>query len=154
MLQGNKLTQLHFRNVLFFGIIFLSLIFSSCKKESAKSVKPAEGHRKKVAAKTAPGAEPIKEEAFVYASHDKRDPFVPLVDSKGRPVSVVEGGLQFKVSDMYLEGIIWDAVKPMAIINDEVVSPGDKIRGVTIIEIKKDKVILSYQNETFELKMD
>ena len=97
---------------------------------------------------------PIQEEKFLYASHDKRDPFLPLVDKKGRPVSIVEGGVQFKASDLYLEGIIWDEVKPMAIINDEVVSSGDKIRGVTIEKIEKDKVILNYQDSSFELKMD
>ncbi|MBL7170765.1 MAG: general secretion pathway protein GspB [Candidatus Omnitrophica bacterium] len=133
-------------------IIFFVPILSSCKKapDVAERVKKP---RKKVVAKEIK-LKPIEEEKFLYASHNKRDPFVPLVDKKGRPVSVVEGGLQFKASDLYLEGIIWDPIKPMAIINDEVVSSGDKIRGVTIIKIEKDKVVLSYQDKTFDLRMD
>jgi len=133
-------------------LILLLAFFSSCKKvpDAAERVKRP---RKNVAAKEIK-LKPIEEEKFLYASHDKRDPFVPLVDKKGRPVSVVGGGLQFKASDLYLEGIIWDPIKPMAIISDEVVSSGDKIRGVTIQKIEKDKVILNYQDKSFELKMD
>ena len=135
-----------------FVIILLASLFSSCKKAPASAEK-VERRGKKPAAGVIED-KPIQEEKFLYASHDKRDPFLPLVDKKGRPVSIVEGGVQFKASDLYLEGIIWDEVKPMAIINDEVVSSGDKIRGVTIEKIEKDKVILNYQDSSFELRMD
>jgi len=133
-------------------IVLLAPILSSCKKAPAGAER-VERPRKRVAVKEIE-LKPIQEEKFVYASHDNRDPFVPLVDKKGRPVEVVEGGLQFKASDLYLEGIIWDPVKPMAIINDEVISSGDKIRGVTIQKIEKDRVILKYQDKEFELTMD
>ena len=167
MLWGNKLTRAKARDYqvplkgwlclaatfrLRIIILLILLLLPSCKKapDAAERVKRP---GKKVLAREIE-LKPIEEEKFLYASHNKRDPFVPLVDKKGRPVSVVEGGLQFKASDLYLEGIIWDPIKPMAIINDEIVSSGDKIRGVTIIKIEKDKVVLSYQNKTFDLGMD
>ena len=132
-------------------IFFLILALSSCKKEPVK-IEENDSRKKKAMAR--PVTFKPEEERFLYASHDKRDPMVPLVDKKGRPVAVVEGGIQFKISDLSLEGIIWDETKPLAIINDEVVGCGDKVSGVTVVKIEKDKVILNYQNETFELKME
>lgn len=133
--------------------MFIASLFFSCKRDVTQ-VERVERTRKKARPRISPAPTEIKEEKFLYASHNRRDPFVPLLDRKGRPITVVEGGVQFKVSDLYLEGIIWDDIKPMAIINDEVVSAGDKIRGVEIVDIQKDKVILSYQDEIFELKME
>jgi hypothetical protein len=133
---------------LIFSFAFL-VILSSCKKAPPEAkVEP----KKRASQFSLP--KPVEEEKFLYASLDKRDPFVPLVDKRGRPVEVVGGGIQFKISDLYLEGIIWDDVKPMAIINGEVVAPGDKVSGVTVVEIKKDMVILNYQDKEFELKME
>ena len=133
-------------------IFFLILALSSCKKEPVK-VEGKDSFKKKAITRLV-SFKQSEEEKFLYASHDKRDPLVPLVDKKGRPVAVVEGGIQFKISDLSLEGIIWDETKPLAIINDEVVGCGDKVSGVTVVKIEKDKVILNYQNETFELKME
>jgi hypothetical protein len=136
-----------------FNLLVIFPLLSSCKRQPGKAER-VERVRKKAAAKAAIAVTEIKEEKFLYASHDMRDPFVPLMDKKGRPVSVVEGGLQFKASDLFLEGIMWDDRKPMAIINDEIVSAGDKIKGMTVIKIEKNKVILSYQNEEFELRIE
>lgn len=143
-----KLTRLNVSIV----IIFLAVVSTSCKKAPARVEETERTKKKAVKSQEAP--KQAEEERFIYASHDKRDPFVPLVDNKGRPISVVEGGIQFKISDMYLEGIIWDNEKPMAIINSEVVWAGNKVKGVTVEKIERDKVILSYQNETFELKIE
>lgn len=132
-------------------ILFLILALISCKKEPLK-VEEKDSLKKKAMAR-AVSFKP-EEEKFLYASHDKRDPFVPLVDKKGRPVAVLEGGIQFKISDLSLEGIIWDETKPLAIINDQVVGCGDKVSGVTVVKIERDKVILNYQNESFDLKME
>ena len=40
-----------------------------------------------------------------------------------------------------LSGIIWDRKKPLAIINDRVVSVGDTVKGSTILEVLKDMVV-------------
>ena len=133
-------------------ILFLILALSSCKKEPVKVEEGKNTLQKKAMARAV--SFKAEEEKFLYASHDKRDPFIPLVDRKGRPVAIVEGSLQFKVSDLSLEGIIWDETKPLAIINDQVVGCGDKVSGVTVVKIEKDKVILNYQNESFDLKME
>jgi len=50
-----------------------------------------------------------------------------------------------------LNGIIWDEDNPYAIINDEVVREGDKIRGYKVIEIKEGSVLLDDGTERFSL---
>jgi len=44
-----------------------------------------------------------------------------------------------------LSGIIWDRKKPLAIINDRVVSVGDTVKGSTILEILKDMVVFEQE---------
>ena len=66
-----------------------------------------------------------------------RDPF-----SSGPPATV---------SEMVLTGILWDSSAPLAMINDNPVAAGDKIGGCTVVEIKKDRVILKDDTKDFEL---
>ncbi|NQT06972.1 MAG: hypothetical protein HQ575_05470 [Candidatus Omnitrophica bacterium] len=55
------------------------------------------------------------------------------------------------VVSFVLNGIIWDEDNPYAIINDEVVREGDKIRGYKVIEIKEGSVLLDDGTERFSL---
>jgi hypothetical protein len=55
--------------------------------------------------------------------------------------------------DLELSGIMWSPKKPLAVINNRVVKVGDKIFGSTVIEIRKDKVILNNGSADFELKL-
>lgn len=72
-----------------------------------------------------------------------RDPFVlgEVKSEKKGPTRLV------------LNGIIWDEKNPYAIINDEVVAKGDTIDGNTVIEVRRDSVILDSGTEQFTLKM-
>ncbi|MBF0331023.1 MAG: hypothetical protein HQL17_03740 [Candidatus Omnitrophica bacterium] len=45
--------------------------------------------------------------------------------------------------DFILSGIIWSGSQPSAIINDEVIGVGDKIKNLTVKEIKEGTVTLS-----------
>jgi hypothetical protein len=73
----------------------------------------------------------------------KRDPFtaVPIVSEK-----VPQSGVD-------LTGILWDKDKPLAIIDGEVVKKGERVGSKTIIDIKKDRVILSDGAVFSELKL-
>lgn len=73
----------------------------------------------------------------------RRDPF-------GLEKIIVEGE---EAIQLILKGIIWDEEKPFAIINEVVVNKGDKIEGNTVIEIKRDSVILSNGLKKFTLKI-
>lgn len=52
-----------------------------------------------------------------------------------------------------LNGIIWDATEPYAIINDEVVRRGDRIGGCKVVDIKEDRVILDNGTEQITLNV-
>lgn len=53
-----------------------------------------------------------------------------------------------------LNGIVWDEENPRAIINGQIVSVGDVMEGITIVEIKKDGVVLNDGVKNFEVKIE
>lgn len=55
------------------------------------------------------------------------------------------------VAGLTLSGIIWDRKKPLAIINDRVVSVGDTVKGATILEILKDMVVFEQEGVYYTL---
>lgn len=73
----------------------------------------------------------------------KRDPFTaaPITSEKA-----LQSGVD-------LTGILWDKDKPLAIIDGEIVKVGSTIAGKTIMEIKKNSVILSDGKVLTELKL-
>lgn len=52
-----------------------------------------------------------------------------------------------------LNGILWDDKKPLAIINNDVIGIGGKVGENTIVDIKKDSVILKDGSGNFELRL-
>ena len=52
---------------------------------------------------------------------------------------------------LVLGGIVWDAQNPAAVINDQVLKVGSAINGNTVMDIQKDRVILSDGFNQFEL---
>lgn len=86
-----------------------------------------------------------------YEDHGLRDPFWPLVSSSG---TIVNYGQDVSVDDMILEGILSGAQGVYtAIINGSVVEVGDSIGQYEIKSIESNKVILSKENEIFELDL-
>ena len=69
-----------------------------------------------------------------------RDPFVHSSNS------VVTRNLK-------LVGIVWDGEESRALIGDAIIRIGDKIGGNTVVDIKKERVILNDGAELFELKL-
>ncbi len=57
----------------------------------------------------------------------------PVSDKGGQPVPVPKPNFQ-------VQGLVWDSDLPEAIVNNEVVSIGDKINGWTVIEINPQGV--------------
>lgn len=69
----------------------------------------------------------------------ERDPFFPVP--------------KVSASSIVLNGILWDEVKPTAIINNEIVQVGQSVNGKVVVGIWKDKVILSDGSNEVDLKM-
>ncbi|MCX5714442.1 MAG: hypothetical protein NT033_06485 [Candidatus Omnitrophica bacterium] len=55
---------------------------------------------------------------------------------------------------LVLTGVFLDKESPQAIINDNIVSIGDKVRGSVVKEIKEDRVVLNDGNKDFELRLN
>ncbi|MDD5282162.1 MAG: hypothetical protein PHC37_06210 [Candidatus Omnitrophica bacterium] len=74
----------------------------------------------------------------------KRDPFTaaPIIDEKNMQ------------SGIALTGILWDKIKPLAIIDGEVVKKGDRFGNKVVVDIKRDRVILSDGQELLEIKLE
>jgi hypothetical protein len=73
-----------------------------------------------------------------------RDPFSNL------PMSVRSESVS---NALTLSGILWDKVKPLAVINNNVVKVGDKVGGGVVAEIKQDRVVLKEGSITREIKL-
>lgn len=109
------------------------------------SGKHAARRREAVAAKASPGPLPgietrIKRRAArTKYSGWRRSPFVPKGSRAG--------------SSFGLSGIVWDKKKPKAMIGDAIVNKGDKTGSYTVVDIKKDSVVLNDGTKDIELKL-
>jgi hypothetical protein len=74
----------------------------------------------------------------------KRDPFTaaPIISEKSLH------------SEIALTGILWDKVKPLAIIDGNVVKKGQRVGNKTIMDIKQDRVILSDGQVLSEIRLE
>lgn len=96
-------------------------------------------------------AQEIPKKDFVYDSRGKRDPLWPLVSSTG---NIINYETEFQVSDLKLEGIILGAGGDnLAIINGQIVKRQDRLGPFLIVDVGADTVVLSRDQETFELKL-
>lgn len=97
-----------------------------------------------------PAKEPAKE-PFSYTIHNARDPFVSLVSPEGVIVNLEP---QTEISDIHLEGIIFDpAGKSYAVINGNVFAENDFVGKFQLQGIKKDKIILQNGQNTHIIEL-
>lgn len=53
-----------------------------------------------------------------------------------------------------IQGIIWDVATPQAIIDDKVLKIGDTVKEAKVVDIKKEGVVLLFQDKKFFVKPD
>jgi hypothetical protein len=70
-------------------------------------------------------------------------PVLPQVDEKAAMALLLNG--------VKINGIIWSADMPQAIINDRVLKVGDEVQGAKILSIKKDGVEVSHKGMKYIL---
>jgi hypothetical protein len=102
---------------------------------------------------TCPLAIASEETAFVYDSHGKRDPFIPLITKDGRTLTAYSDIIS--ISDVVIEGILFDLKGgSVVIINDIILKQADSISDIVVEKIEKDYVVLSFKGQeyTFNLK--
>ena len=94
------------------------------------------------------------QDAFLYDSGDRRDPFVPVVSGSGRILSGEKLNTSFE--NITLGGIIYDARNPknsLALINGEPYGVGARVMEFVIVNIESTKVILRVGEEEFSLEL-
>lgn len=94
-----------------------------------------------------------EEGVFKYDSGNKRDPFVPLVSKDGTHVPDAYGIKGIR--DIRLEGIVWEqGGSSIAIINGEIVKPGDEIGLVKVLRIDDNAVVLGIDGEEVRVGLE
>lgn len=98
----------------------------------------------------------ILEENFIYDSHGRRDPFVSLIEKPGfyeKKVEVSEDGKVEVVEiinlHVNLEGIVWDAEDPLALIDDRIVRINEEYDEMKILKIETQSVLILYKDVEF-----
>ncbi|MDP3768371.1 MAG: hypothetical protein Q8S13_10175 [Dehalococcoidia bacterium] len=55
--------------------------------------------------------------------------------------------------ELTLSGILWDAARPIAIINGETLQPGEEIDGFRIVSIEPTRVVVTDGTQTLQLQI-
>lgn len=99
----------------------------------------------------APTQQELKQEETKYDSEKQRNPFVPLVTSDGRLLTLQKAP---EVKQLVLQGITFDPSGfSFCVINGEVAMVGSQIDEYRIIKIEKEKVTLIKDGETLEMEL-
>ena len=81
-----------------------------------------------------------------YTGDQTRDPFGVQSAAPVKKITQDTSPTSFK-----LQGVVWDARLPQAVINDTVVKVGGKVSGAEVSEITKQGVKLKYQDKDLYL---
>ena len=93
-----------------------------------------------------------EEEAYVYDSRGKRDPFIPLVGVAVTTVSSLDDVMS--IEDVKLQGVASNAAGvQVAIINGEMIKEGEKSGRVTLKKIAKEKITILIDEESYEISL-
>ncbi len=69
------------------------------------------------------------------------------------PPKEIDVSIPLNPSGFRLSGILYDKQKPLAIINERIVSKGALIKGAKLLEIQPNYVRLSFKGKEFKLKV-
>ncbi|NQT74979.1 MAG: hypothetical protein HQ566_00490 [Candidatus Omnitrophica bacterium] len=127
------------------GVVFLIfLIIGNVQKLRNKRISIVRAGETVASSMSAPISLEVREvEESAIKEAWGRDPFFPA--KAGASGAGLEG--------VVLNGIMWDANNPLAIINSDVVKLGDKVRDMTVIEITEANVILEYEGKKHTLNL-
>jgi len=86
------------------------------------------------------------ETVFVYDSCENRDPFMPLITKDGKPLAT---HVKIRsIGDVAVEGLLYDPMgDSIVIVNDVILKKGDTASEITVKDIRKDSVTLSFKGK-------
>ena len=95
-----------------------------------------------------------RELVFVYNTHGKRDPFIPLISENKTIMDQASWSfISSKLPELRIEGVLFDKTKPLAIINDKIVTKGDNISNCKIVSITREEIVISYMDKEYSVKI-
>ena len=100
--------------------------------------------------------EESSQNALNYNASDFRDPFKSYIPSEKEKVGLTVGNIEVIEKEVVLpqfevQGVVWGTSLPMAIIDGQILSIGDKIREAKIVEITRDYIALIYEDKRFSI---
>jgi len=135
------------------ALVFVFTLANSIRKIKARyspAARPVVQSMPGKAQVSVPPESPKQEDAALLKNIEKeqldwiRDPF------SGKIYFSKEEGAAV---DLSLTGIVWDELKPRALINSDIVQEGSTIGQFRVLKIYKDKVVLEQGAKTFELRL-
>lgn len=91
--------------------------------------------------------------SWSYSKSLYRNPFASLLPTERiKPVGKKEG---VELPPLSIEGVLWGSDRPQTIIDGEVYSVGDKLKGLEakVFRIEKNVVFISYGDKIYEEKI-
>jgi hypothetical protein len=89
---------------------------------------------------------------YLYDSHGRRDPFVPLVGITATAASSLDDVLS--IEDVKFQGIASDASgMQVAILNGEMIREGERSGRVTLKNISNESIIILIDDEQYEISL-
>ena len=132
-------------------LFLIGLIYMRSQKKPGQAVEGAKGQKELFKPDVLIEAMPAPKAIFdsVYTP-SKEDPFKNLLQLylyNMRKVKPKEK-TSLPLPKFTIEGIIWNANMPQAIVNGQVVRIGDTIEGVRIVKIEKQGITIDYNGES------
>jgi len=90
-------------------------------------------------------------DSFIYDSKGRRDPFSIVVALKIEEFDKDPSAKLLELSQIEIQGILWDSASPLVMVKDEILSVGEEINQAKILEIDPNQVILEYKGEKITL---
>jgi len=90
-------------------------------------------------------------DSFIYDSKGKRDPYSIVVPLMSREDNKDPSAKLLELSQLEIQGILWDSVSPLIMIKDKILAVGEEINQAKILEIDPNQVILEYKGEKITL---
>jgi|GEM_PF-2050739 len=139
---------------IFLCSVSLSLLLcSGCSKSAQNNVGLSSPKKTNISMQKISEAK-NRQHVFVYNTHGKRDPFIPLI-SENKTI-MAQAGWSFissKLPELKIEGILFDGINSLAIINDKIVTIGDNINNCKIASITREEIVIRYMDKEYSVKI-
>jgi len=135
--------------LLIVGLIVLAFILIDNYNNSDKLTQVEIADKKEI------HSQKIKQDIVQKVKKNKPREIESLLQGVGRedPFSPAKKQINLAPEQLNLVGILWDADKPLAVINDTVVAQGDMIRDKKVVKIEKEAVILEENGKEIKLRL-